>query len=84
LIFSLLKIRKKTAAVIAGIVIALTCLWGLAMWQNISRQEMLNILLSSVLMIVIIAVCAVLLITTIKLIGAAIRKLVSRNTDDDA
>jgi len=84
LIFSLLKIRKKTAAVIAGIVIALTCLWGMAMWQNISRQEMLNILLSSVLMIVIIAVCAVLLITTIKLIGVAIRKLVSRNNDDEA
>jgi len=84
LIFSLLNVRKKTAAAIAGIVIAATCLWGLAMWQNISRQELLNILLATVLMIVVIAICAILLIATIKLLGKGLRKLFARDSEEES
>ena len=60
LIFSLLNIRKKTAAAIAGICIGALCLWGLSMWQNISRQEILDILLAIVLMLGGIIVAALL------------------------
>ena len=51
MIFSLLKIRKKTAAVLAGILIGMACLWGIAMWQNISPTQILMLLLGSVLFI---------------------------------
>ena len=33
MIFSLLNIRKKTAALISGIAIGVACLWGLSMWD---------------------------------------------------
>ena len=42
--FSLLKVRKKTSAVIASVCIGALCLWGIASWQDISRAEMLTVL----------------------------------------
>ena len=83
MIFSLLNIRKKTAATVAGIGIAALCLWGLSLWQNISLQELLNILLSTVLMLGSIMLAAGLLIVVIKLLTAAVRKMSHSDDDED-
>lgn len=68
MIFSLLNVRKKTAAVLAGIAIALLCLWGLSMWQDISLEEMFSILLGTVIMLGVIMLGALLLIASVKLL----------------
>ena len=83
LIFSLLNVRKKTAATVAGIGIAALCLWGLSLWQNITRAEMLNILLSTVLMLGSIMLAALLLIAVIKLLAAAAQKMSHSDDDED-
>ncbi len=82
MIFSLLKVRKKTAASIAGIFIGVTCLWGLSMWQDISRQEILNILLATLIMLLAIIGGALLLITVFKLLGRLFHKLSAAKGDD--
>ena len=83
LIFSLLNVRKKTAAAVAGIGIAALCLWGLSLWQDISLQEMLNILLSTVLMLGSIILAAGLLTVVIKLLAAAVQKISHSDDDED-
>ncbi|MDO7657300.1 MAG: hypothetical protein MUR21_03695 [OM182 bacterium] len=35
MIFSFLKLRKKTAAALSGILIGAGSLWGLSLWQDI-------------------------------------------------
>ena len=75
LIFSLLNVRKKTAAVIAGLAIGATCLWAISAWQNVSREEMLSILLATLLMLGGVIVAALILIACIKLVMRGIEKL---------
>ncbi len=65
--FSLLKVRKKTSAVIASVAIGALCLWGIASWQDISRAEMLTILGGTVLMLAAIMLSAFVIIAAIKL-----------------
>lgn len=67
LIFSLLNLRKKTAAAIAGIGVGALCLWGVAQWQNISAEELLSVLLGTLLMLGAIMVAALTIIVIIKL-----------------
>ena len=81
MIFSLLNIRKKTAAVIAGVSIAALCLWGLSMWQNISLTELFNILVATILMLGAVMLAALLLIALYKLLAATIRRF--GRADDD-
>jgi len=78
LIFSLLKIRKKTSAVIAGILIGMACLWGIAMWQDIPPRQLLNLFIGSFAMLFGIMLLAIIVIVLFK--GAA--RLISP-TDDD-
>lgn len=66
MIFSLLKLRKKTAAVVGGITTGALCLWALAMWQNVSIEELANLLLTTLLMLGIIIFAALLLISAFK------------------
>lgn len=73
MIFSLLNVRKKTAASIAGITIGALCLWGVALWQNISLEELANVLLGTVLMLGGIILVALLLIATAKGLGFLFR-----------
>jgi len=40
MIFSFLKLRKKTAAALSGILIGAGSLWGLSLWQNIPLEEL--------------------------------------------
>jgi len=82
LIFSLLNVRKKTAASIAGIFIGLACLWGVSIWQDVSRQEMFNILIGTVIMLAAIIGGALLLITVFKLFGGLLRRLRASKEND--
>lgn len=81
MIFSLLNIRKKLAATLAGIAIAAACLWGLSMWQDISLLEMTQVLLGLVVMLLLIMCAAIALIALMKLILLGLRKLSARNND---
>lgn len=68
MIFSLLNLRKKTAAAIAGIGVGALCLWAVAQWQNISTEELLSVLLGTLLMLGAIMVAALGIIVVFKLI----------------
>ena len=82
LIFSLLKVRKKTASILAGITIAALSLWGLSMWQNISQAEILNILFSTIIMLTVIIIGASLLIIITKLLLRVLKKKSSPNSTE--
>ena len=75
MIFSLLNIRKKLAATLAGIAIAAACLWGLSMWQDISVMEMVRLLGSLLIMLAVIMLAAVALIAALKMALAGLRRL---------
>lgn len=79
LIFSLLNVRKKTAATLAGIAIAALCLWGVSLWQDISLQELFSILLATLLLLTAVIAAALLLITALKLLLRAAKYIGSRN-----
>jgi hypothetical protein len=74
LIFSLLKIRKKTAAVLVGIACGIACVWVVATWQNLSMAEILNMLLASILFLGGIMLTALCLVAVFSLL----RKLLNR------
>ena len=82
MIFSLLNVRKKTAASIAGIFIGLACLWGVSIWQDISPQEMVNILIGTVIMLAVIIGGALLLIIIFKLLCGLLRRLGASKGND--
>jgi hypothetical protein len=85
LIFSLLNVRKKTAATLAGIAIAALCLWGLSMWQDISIQELVNILLAVIVLLGAVMAAALVLIVGFKLIVRLVDRIAERQhekTDD--
>ena len=74
MIFSLLKIRKKTAAVLVGIACGLACIWVVATWQNLSIAEILNMLLGSILFLGGIILAAFCLVAVFSIL----RKLLSK------
>ena len=82
MIFSLLNVRNKTAASIAGIFIGLACLWGVSIWQDISPQEMVNILIGTVIMLAVIIGGALLLIIIFKLLCGLLRRLGASKEND--
>ncbi|MEC7581490.1 MAG: hypothetical protein VYC85_03705 [Pseudomonadota bacterium] len=79
LIFSLLNVRKKTAAIIAGLAIGATCLWAISTWQNISREELIDILLASLLMLGGVMVTALVSVAGFKLVVRLIKRMRSDN-----
>lgn len=82
MIFSLLNVRKKTAATIAGIAIGAVCLWGLAMWQDVSIAQLINILLAILLLLGGIMLAALLVISCFK-VSAHLVKLALLNRGND-
>ena len=80
MIFSLLNVRKKTAATIAGIAIAALCLWGISTWQDIPVSELFSILLATTIMVGAVMVAAILLIAIFKILGNFLGK--SPDTDN--
>jgi hypothetical protein len=83
LIFSLLNVRKKTAATLAGIAVGGLCLWGVAMWQDISVQELFNLLISILVMLTAVIGAALLLIIVIKLSFRLLGRLITSNSGDE-
>ena len=79
LIFSLLNVRKRTAAIIAGLAIGATCLWAISAWQNISREELIDILLASLLMLCGVMVTALVAVAGLKLVMRLINRMLSAN-----
>ena len=77
MIFSLLNVRKKTAAILAGITIGALCLWAIAAWQNLSREELIEVLVGAVIMLAGIMLTAFLIIACFKLIARVVGKLSS-------
>lgn len=75
MIFSLLKIRKKTAAVLAGIGAGLACIWVVAAWQDLSLQDIFSMLLGSVLLLAGIMLAAFCLVATFSLLKKLLRKI---------
>ena len=78
LIFSLLNVRKKTAAIIAGLAIGATCLWAISAWQNISREALIDILLASLLMLGGVMVTALVSVAGFKLLVRLIKRMLSK------
>ncbi len=58
----MLNLRKKTAATLAGITIGALCLWGVALWQDVSVAELRSILFATLLMLGVIMLAAAALI----------------------
>lgn len=83
LIFSLLNLRKKIAATIAGIAIGAACLWGLAIWQDISPRELFNMFLAVVLMILVIILIAIAAITIIKLLWGMLKRATGNGASEE-
>lgn len=65
-------------------VIAFACLWGLAMWQDIPRSELIGILLATLAMLGVIVCCAIILITVFKLLSRLLQKYLARDSSDDS
>lgn len=87
MIFSLLNVRKKTAATLAGIAIGALCLWGLSMWQDIPVRELVNILLAILILLGGVMLAAFVLIAGFKLILRLVDRVADRqhekSTGDD-
>ncbi|PCH64113.1 MAG: hypothetical protein COC19_00130 [SAR86 cluster bacterium] len=84
MIFSLLKIPKKTANVLASLAIGAACLWGVSMWQDISREELISILLSTLMFIAVLMLMALTLIALLKFVLFAVKKIAAKlNTTAD-
>jgi hypothetical protein len=83
LIFSFLKLRKKTSAILSGIIIGAGSLWGLTMWQNISREELFSILLATLAMLGSIILAALILISVLKTIARLLSKIGSETDNDE-
>lgn len=75
MIFSLLRIRKKTSSRLAGIAIGAACLWGVALWQDLTADQLLSILGGTVLFVGGIVLIAVLLIGSLKVVLFLLGKL---------
>ncbi len=59
MIFSFLKLRKKTAAALSGILIGAGSLWGLSLWQDIPLSALANELGAvALLLLIIVSVAA--------------------------
>lgn len=83
MIFSLLNVRKKTAATLAGIAIGAACLWGLAMWQDISVMELARSLFAVVVLLAAIMLAAFLVIAVFKLAIRLLRRMTTGSDGND-
>ena len=74
MLFSSLKLRRKTRTVLACTAIGCLCLYGIAYWQDLSAQDILNLLLGAAALLLSIIITALLLVTTLKLLQAALTR----------
>ncbi len=76
MIFSLLKLNKKTSAALAGIAIGAGSLWGLSLWRGIEAGELLRMLAAILAMLGGLALAAFCAVALVKLLIAALRRLI--------
>ena len=69
MIFSLLKLNRKTSAALAGIAIGTASLWGLSLWREISIGELLRLLAAVLVMLGGLALAAFCAVALGKLLG---------------
>lgn len=82
MIFSLLKLGKKTSAVISGVLIAAACLWGIAWWQDWTPDQLLNLFIGSLFLILVVMLAAIALVALVKLGSYLLRRIRNRNPDE--
>ncbi|MEX2130097.1 MAG: hypothetical protein WD772_01315, partial [Pseudohongiellaceae bacterium] len=75
---SILKLRKKTSAVIGGLFIAGACMWGIAWWQDLTPGQLLNLFIGSLFLIIGVMIAALILVATAKLGTRLVRHLRNR------
>lgn len=80
MIFSLLPMRRKAAALTAGLSIGAVCLLAIIWWRDISWREAGAILLAVLLMLLAVMAAALAAVALLKGAAAAVRRL--RGTDD--
>lgn len=73
MIFSLLKVRNKTAGALVGIACGLACIWVVASWQKISVEALLGMLLNSILLLVGIMLAALAVVAVFTIVKKVIQ-----------
>lgn len=81
MIFSLLPVRRKSAALAAGLGIGAVCLAAIIWWRDVSWREAAALLLGVLLMLLAVMSAALAAVALFKGAGAALRRL--RGGDDD-
>ncbi len=76
MIFSQLKLNKKTSAALAGIAIGAASLWALSLWQDIDSEELLRMLAAILAMLGGLALAAFFAVALLKLLIAVLRRLI--------
>jgi len=80
----MLNLRKKTAATLAGITIGALCLWGVALWQDVSVEELTSILIATLFMLGAIILSAALLIALFLGLKKLLSLLLKANDTSDS
>ena len=78
-----LKIAKSTRATISGILIAIACLYVLAMAYDEARDNLLRFFISTLLLVVIIMGGAIALVALIRLLRRLMDKVTNNRSDSD-
>src|SRR5690606_12668393 len=78
-----LKIAKSTRATISGILIAIACLYVLAMAYDEARDNLLRFFISTLLLVVIIMGGAIALVALIRLLRRLMNKVTNNRSDSD-
>lgn len=78
-----LRIAKSTRATISGILIAIACLYALAMAYDEARDNLLRFFISTVLLVVIVMGGAVAMVALIRLLRRLLDKVTNNRNDSD-
>lgn len=78
-----LKIRKSTRATISGIMIAIACLYALAMAYDEARDNLLRFFVSTLLLVVIVMGGAIAVVALWRLLRFLLGKATKSESDSD-
>jgi len=77
------KLSKKNRNTISGLLVGLASLYAISVYMEISREELRNLLTSTLLFFALILVLAILAISGIKLLSKLKQKLSTPIEDSD-
>ena len=72
MIFSMLKLRRRARTALACIAIGCLCLYGIALWQDLSGGDILRLLAGAGALLLAVIAAALLLVTVFKLLTAVL------------